>query len=335
MSTGSASIVEFPRRPDAARAAPKRPRTSKPAATSARRILAVGGGKGGIGKSLISANLGIELARRGLKVAVLDFDLGGANLHTCLGVDQPRLTLSDFVMRRVETLGEVLTDTGVPNLSLVSGALDALDMANPLYQQKLRLLRAVQGLDVDVALLDLGAGTGFNVLDFFLLADHGVLTLVPEPTSVENAYRFLKAAFFRRLRAVETVYGLTEVLDEVMRGPASRTAAPAQILEKVQRRDPAAGEALAREMAAFRPLVVVNQVREDADLLVGEGICSAWRRFFGLDMGYLGAVRHDEGAWRAVRDRRPLLLARPDAPAAQDFARLADSLLALPAREGV
>src|SRR3954451_15556884 len=106
-------VLPFPRAvPE--RVPARRPgRAEKSAATSARRILAVGGGKGGIGKSLISANLGIELARRGLKVAVLDFDLGGANLHTCLGVDQPRLTLSDFVMRRVETLGEVLTDTGV------------------------------------------------------------------------------------------------------------------------------------------------------------------------------------------------------------------------------
>lgn len=331
MSTAS-RVVEFPRRPDVPRPAPRRPRPRK-AQAAVRRIVAVGGGKGGIGKSLISANLGIELARRGLSVAVLDFDLGGANLHTCLGVEQPRLTLSDFIMRRVETLPEVMIETGVPNLSLVSGALDALDIANPLHQQKLRLLRAVQALDVDVALLDLGAGTGFNVLDFFLLADHGVLTLVPEPTSVENAYRFLKAAFFRRLRAVETVYGLSDVLDEVTRGAGAR-AAPAQLMELVSRRDPSAGEALAREMAAFRPLLVVNQVREAPDLQVGAAVCSAWRRFFGLELGYLGHVRHDDQAWRAIRSRRPLLLERLDQPVAQDLAAIADALLALPAREG-
>ena len=57
---------------------------------------AIGGGKGGVGKSLISANLSITLAQTGVKVTAVDLDLGCANLHTCLGVDIPSLTLSDF-----------------------------------------------------------------------------------------------------------------------------------------------------------------------------------------------------------------------------------------------
>jgi len=60
-------------------------------------VIAVGGGKGGIGKTLLSANLGVHLASRGYRVVMVDADLGGANLHTCLGVKAPRATLSDFV----------------------------------------------------------------------------------------------------------------------------------------------------------------------------------------------------------------------------------------------
>ena len=168
----------------------------------ARRIISVGGGKGGIGKSLISANLGIELARRGKRVVLVDADLGGANLHTTLGLDVPQRTLSDFIERKVERIEDVITPTGIENLGLVSGALDDLDAANPRHAQKMRLLRHVQPLDVDYAILDLGAGTHSNVLDFFLVSDHGVLVLVPEPTAVENAYRFVKAAFWRRMRNV-------------------------------------------------------------------------------------------------------------------------------------
>ena len=80
---------------------------SKRPGTRARRILSVGGGKGGIGKSLISANLAIALARRGKRVVLVDADLGGANLHTTLGLDLPRRTLSDFIDRKVERLEEV------------------------------------------------------------------------------------------------------------------------------------------------------------------------------------------------------------------------------------
>ncbi|HSN14611.1 MAG TPA: P-loop NTPase, partial [Anaeromyxobacteraceae bacterium] len=172
-------------------AAPKRAPRMWP---RARRIIAVGGGKGGIGKSMISANLGIELARRGKRVVMVDADLGGANLHTTLGIDVPKRTLTDFIERRVAKIDEVVTPTGIENLGLISGALDHLDAANPRYAQKMRFLRHVQQMDVDFAILDLGAGTHLNVLDFFLVADHGVLVLVPEPTAVENAYRFVKAA---------------------------------------------------------------------------------------------------------------------------------------------
>src|SRR5205823_10349069 len=104
-------VIEFPR-PKTPRAAPK-PRAPK---ARARRVIAVGGGKGGIGKSLVSANLGIALAQKGKRVVLVDADLGGANLHTCLGVAQPQVTLSDFVSKKVNTLDELMIDVGVPHL---------------------------------------------------------------------------------------------------------------------------------------------------------------------------------------------------------------------------
>src|SRR5574342_838762 len=183
---------------------------------ASRRVVSIGGGKGGIGKSLVSANLGIELARRGKRVVLVDAGLGGATLHTTLGIDLPRRTLSDFIERKVARIEDVVTPTGIQNLGLVSGALDHLDAANPRYAQKMRFLRHVQQMDVDYAILDLGAGTHANVLDFFLVSDHGVLVLVPEPTAVENAYRFVKAAFWRRMRNVAQVYGYDSLLRNVM-----------------------------------------------------------------------------------------------------------------------
>ena len=153
-------------------------------------IIAIGGGKGGIGKSLLAANMGVHLVRNGKRAVLVDADLGGANLHTCIGIKPPEITLSDFVNRKVDVLEDVVSETGIPGLGLVSGALDFLGAANPKYTQKLRLLREIARLDVDYVIVDLGGGTGFNILDFFLIADHGILTVIPEPTSIENAYRF-------------------------------------------------------------------------------------------------------------------------------------------------
>jgi flagellar biosynthesis protein FlhG len=293
------------------------------------RIISIGGGKGGVGKSLVAANLGIELARRGCRVVLVDADLGGANLHTCLGLNPPRRTLSDFVNHRVERIEEVLVSTGIPNLTLVSGALDHLDAANPHHGQKLRLIRHLQSLDADFAILDLGAGTQTNTLDFFLLAEHGVLVLVPEHTAVENAYRFVKAAFWRRLRAASAVFGVSPLLDSLLDG--RRFRGPAEILEAIQGADADAGRQLREQMATFRPRLIVNQARVPEDAEMGAGVVAAWRRHFGIEMDLLGTVEYDDEVWRAVRSRRPLLVAHPEGTAARSLAAIASRIRALDA----
>ena len=292
--------------PESARPEPA-PRRRGP--KRAARIIGVGGGKGGIGKSLLSASLGIELARVGQRVVVVDADLGGANLHTCLGVEQPPLALGDFLDHRVEALSSILTPTGIPNLALISGAKDPLDVANLKHHQKLRLLRSIQSLDADTVVLDIGSGTNFNVLDFFLVADYGILTLVPEPTSVENGYRFLKAAFYRRLKTVEKEYGISDLLETVGR-QSGAAQGPRGILAEATKRDPALGRLLEAEMQRFRPGLVVNMARTPGDFEVGDAVVAAWRKFFGLDMDYLGCIGYDDDVWRCVR----LWLSTPTAP---------------------
>ena len=264
------------------------PRQASAPPARSRRIVSIGGGKGGIGKSLISANLGIELARRGRRVVLVDADLGGANLHTTLGVELPKRTLSDFIERRVNRIEEVVTPTGVENLGLVSGALDHLDAANPRYAQKMRLLRHIQAMDVDYAILDLGAGTHSNTLDFFLVSDHGVLVLVPEPTAVENAYRFVKAAFWRRMRNVAQVFGYDPLLRSLMAAGTFRS--PVELVATISQRDPEAGATLARQLATFRPRLIVNEVRNAQDVEIGGAVVAAWRKYFGLEMDYLGHI---------------------------------------------
>jgi flagellar biosynthesis protein FlhG len=294
-----------------------------------RRIIAVGGGKGGIGKTLVSANLGIALAQAGMRVLLVDADLGGANLHTCLGVGQPSATLSDFVRSSKTRIEDIILPTGVPQLSLIAGAQDVLDAANIKYAQKQKLLRSLTTLPVDYLLLDLGAGTSFNTLDFFLVADHGVLVVLPEPTAVENAYRFVKAAFFRKLQQVEAQYGIEDLVESALTTREGNLRTPHDFIAQVRMNDAAAGARLEKDLMSFRIRLVVNQARTDADMTVGNAVVSAWKKFFGLEMDDLGAIRYDDEAWRAVRKRRPVLLERPESPAAQGLQRIAGRILAL------
>ena len=309
------------------RSAPTAPKRAPRKWPRARRIVAVGGGKGGIGKSMISANLGIALAARGKRVVMVDADLGGANLHTTLGIDVPKRTLTDFIERRVAKIDDVVTPTGIENLSLISGALDHLDAANPRYAQKMRFLRHVQQMDVDYAILDLGAGTHINVLDFFLVSDHGVLVLVPEPTAVENAYRFVKAAFWRRMRNVASVFGYDALIQAVLASGTYKS--PVDLIASLAERDAEAAANLTRQLASFRPRLVVNQTRTPQEAEIGHAVVAAWRKYFGLEMDYLGHIPHDAEMWRTVRARRPLLLERPDAESSRAFGAVVDGLVAL------
>jgi len=143
------------------------------------KIISLGSGKGGVGKSFLAANMGIHIAGLSKKVILVDADLGNANLHTYLDLPLRRLTLSDFVFGKVSNLAPIAFQTGVPNLSLIPGGKAPLGVANILYKKKIELLKAIKRLPADYIILDLGTGVSFNVLDFFLIAHHKVVIARP------------------------------------------------------------------------------------------------------------------------------------------------------------
>ncbi len=290
-------------------------------------VWAVGGGKGGTGKSLVAASLGIHLAEMGRRVVLVDGDLGAPNLHTFLGLDPPERSLTDVIRKSVDSLESTAVETGVPRLRIVSGARNSLDIESLKHFQKTRLLRLVLGLPADVVVVDLGAGTSLNVLDFFSIADRGLLVILPEPTSVENCYRFLSAAFLRRLQHLGRTLGYQQVVNLVLehRG-RSRPDRPADILEEIRRIDSVAAERLACHLATFLPHLVVNQVRDGEDGRLGESMQMVCDRFLGIPVRFAGAVPYDPILVRSVKSRRPYLLEYPRSRTAEAFRSAAETI---------
>ncbi|MFH7319385.1 P-loop NTPase [Desulfurivibrio sp. D14AmB] len=293
-----------------------------------KEIWAIGGGKGGIGKSLIIGNAGITLARLNKKVLLVDADLGGANLHTTIGMGLPEVTLSDFLKRRTEKIQDVVIPTGIPNLSIISGARDILDAANPHHAQKERLLRQLNTIDADYILLDIGAGTSYNILDFFLFSNHGVLVVLPEPTAIENAYRFIKSAFYRRFRKIVRNRQLKELVDSAKdQKNTMGIRTPYDLIKHVKMVEPAAGELLELEMRKFKPKLIVNQARGKEDIQVGFAMRNACETFFGISLEYLGYLEYDDCIWRSVRSNRPLVLEYPGSGPVRSIESIVRNLL--------
>ncbi len=169
----------------------------KPAA-----IFSVGGGKGGVGKSVLSIALAAALAKEGKSVILADLDLGAANLHTYLGIRGRTPTIADFILHKAPSLQSILVETSVPNLGLVSGAEFAPGVTSPAHWMKLKLMRHLRALPAEYLIIDLGAGVHFNTLDFFGLSDRGIVITAPEPGAVMNAYSFVKGALFRKVQSV-------------------------------------------------------------------------------------------------------------------------------------
>lgn len=291
-------------------------------------IWAIGGGKGGTGKSFLAANVGIALSNQGKRVLLIDADLGCANLHTCLGIDYPEATLSDLLTGRITRIEQAIVPTGIRHLNLISGAQDILEMANPKHTQKMRLLRQIQELDFEYIILDLGAGTSFNILDFFLIADQGILAVLPEPTSIENVYRFIKSVFYRRFRRISREDSVKEMIAKAMdQKNECGIKTPYDLIEQVARLDTGVGEQLKQEMYSIRPKLVVNQVRSRDDITLGFSMRSSCTKYFGITVEYIGFVEYDDHVWQASKRRRPMLSEYPMSNAARGIQKVAHNLI--------
>jgi flagellar biosynthesis protein FlhG len=272
----------------------------------AQKFWTFGGGKGGVGKSFLTASIGVVLARLGKSVIAVDADLGSANLHTYLGIKSPGYTLLDILENRAST-EEVLLPTSVPGLRLISCAADILGMANPMFGEKEKIMRFISDLDADYILVDLGAGTSFNVLDFFNMSDEGIVIVSPDPASIQNAYAFIKSAIYRRVqRHFGTNDAVTMALKQFRDGAGDRPRTMMDFYDLLCTSDPDTAERVSTLVDAYRPLMIINLAGSGQDQRVAEILQSASRKFLNVDLRFCGLIFSDS-AVRRVTQRMSIL----------------------------
>ncbi len=291
-------------------------------------VIATGGGKGGIGKSFISSSLAISLARIGKKVTLIDLDLGSANLHTFLGVKVPTNCISDFISGAVPDLNDISVKTEIDGLRFISGFNDSLNIADLGIDSREKLKRAIQTLSTPFVVLDLGAGTSENTLDFFLSADQKIVAVVPEPTSIENAYRFIKTAYYRKLKEAESNLGITKLIEAAMDNRNQLgIKSPSDLIHYISKIDPVAGARLVAKISDLHIELVLNQVRSRNDIELGTSIKSVCRKYFGIEAYFAGYIEFDNAVWQSLRKKRPLLLEHPYSNIVSQFMEITKNII--------
>jgi flagellar biosynthesis protein FlhG len=292
----------------------------------------VGGGRGGVGKSLVAVNLAVYLAQLGRKVLLIDADPAGAELHTALGLGQ---LVAPSAPQRASDDGEeddlTATPTQVPGLSLVPQLYRAGSTVPVRPGRKARWARELKNLEADYVLLDLGAGTQPATLDLFLTADFGICVSTPEPPSVEASYRFVRALFVRALRRalVKDRYKLRMV--ERAESELGPLPSPQALVQAIARYDTTLGNIAALELSRIRPRLVVNNSRLRPDTDLGSAMCDLARRHLGINFDYVGHIEQDDAVWLSIVHQRPLLIDSPISKSARNLERIARRILALAA----
>jgi len=296
----------------------------------ARRLLAVGGGRGGVGKSLISQNLAVYFAQLGKSVALVDCDPTGANLHTQFGLKA--LAHPPPLDGTPEELAKALIATSVPGLSILPGPHDAIEPPLQLRAgRKSRWLARLRALPVDYLVVDVGPGHAHLALDVMLAADFAICVTVPEPPAIEATYRFVRAAYRRRLRRalVKDRFRLS-LVDRAIK-EIGRLPAPLELIRALTKIDRNLAELAWAEAQRMHLYLAVNQTRVRTDLDLATSMSELCAHHYGIALDELGWIESDDTVWLSVRRRKPLLVDSPTSKAARNIERIARRVVALTA----
>ena len=293
-------------------------------------IIPVAGGKGGIGKSIIAANIAVTIAKQGHDVVAMDLDLGASNLHAIFGIRNSEKNIMNFASHSDTTLDEMILTTRYPRTRLICGAPNFAGAADLPAKQKMRIIHNIETLNCDYVILDLGAGSSFNVTDFYLTGELGVIVLVPEITSLLDAYSFLKTTLYRRLQMEWQHEPEVRALIEEFKDPGNARGMKMveDLLREVSKISEEFGHQMRLKLRSYGAKVVLNKVRQKSDFQVVQTIQQLALKNLSLSVYNAGYVPFDPGVQSSVNKMAPFVHLFPQSAASRRMNDLARALTA-------
>ncbi len=283
------------------------------------QVVAVASGKGGVGKTIAAFGMAWYLAKIGYRVAVVDLDFGVGNLHLSAGMGRVDRSLDDFLHGRVAALNDVLIPLeGNAKLSILPAAGRRTSRTHISEDRKQVLLEQVRCLDADIVLLDIGAGSSQDNIDYFLNADHQVAVATADLSAITALLVFLKKAQIHRI--IEHVCATWPALAVLADGEYSRVsdiyAAIGERLDEVTSRS-----VVQQALRAYRPAVLLNRV-EEKDLAQLERLNKNLMRHVNAAAAVLGTIPEDDAITRCRRRGQNFLEHAAESRAAKSLATI-------------
>jgi len=288
-------------------------------------IIPIASGKGGAGKSFLTANLAIALAQMGHPTIAVDLDLGGSNLYSFLGLKNHFPGIGDFLKARIADLPELLVPTGTANLKFLAGDGRTPFLANIPYAQKIRLISHIIKLPGEYILLDLGAGSSFNTLDFFRLSPHGFIITTTEYPSIMNMMSFLK---YFILRVIEGNFSKNQKIRELLylhynQSMANKQTSIESLTSEVLSIDNEVAEKILELCRRYRPRVVFNRGEHPDEMRIAKNINTSLKNILSLKADYFGFIFEDSCVRESIRKRIPLMSSYRESLAAENISKIA------------
>lgn len=281
---------------------------------SAKKIFTVGGGKGGIGKSILSVNLAAATALAGNTVVLVDTDLGSSNIHALLGVRHPKSGFHDFFTQEELDPNAYLLDTKIDNLKILScaGDMPGITSLAPFFHHK--ILTFIVHVKADYVFLDLAPGSNHHTADFFNLGDRKIVVTTPEITSIMNSFGFLKATLFRKLsEKFDNKPYIRALIDYSMNpDPSEQINEIDEFKARLKTLHPPSVKVVEAITRDYKPCLVVNRVRKKRDLIMAENFITLTKKYLNIDVTMAGYIIESESVRNSVDEMVPFLFKDPE-----------------------
>jgi flagellar biosynthesis protein FlhG len=297
------------------------------------RIVTVGGGRGGIGKSTAAAQLAWAAAQMGKRVLLVDADLAAPSLHLLLGAGSPQGGLATLMGRDNRSGSLITVPTHHPQLQLVAGGgRNQLRPEAVTPAARLRLFERLRGLDAELAFVDVGAGLGYDAVDLLELGDQRIVVATTATASLNEGFALTKEMVGRTLRRHLQRARQLGLLEPAVRTPEGERVS--DVLRRVNALDPELAARITLSLDHLGTFLFGNQMQDLSQLSALQGAIKTALDYLSVPLTLLG--------WLRAGAQLPGLatLEDPEAAADQDegglFRQLVSELLAGPvARNGL